>query len=305
MTACFVSAPCAGVVQQGIFVRRQQRSPPRRLRPRPVAPCCSAPSRRPDPPAVKSSFYKNPSKAIEKGGGFYIPGLRGPRLRYFVGAAVLALIAANLRASALPLAAQPRSLLVSTAIGVAGALAVIATAVQDSSAEAAEEAAAIAAARTANPETSRSVASALRESAPSAALRAAAVDELAWVADVVRDMLGCGVWVFRGGESELLCVLADGVVPGGSHGDAGAVVDRVAKEGRAFYADDSQTLPEGIGFPFLSASEETLPAWSVFVVPLPGDKGVMAIARPKAAAIPPADRRWVETLAERLGEVLG
>lgn len=46
-------------------------------------------------PQVKSSFYKRPSRAIEKGGGFYIPGLRGPRLRIGVGFLVLALLAAN------------------------------------------------------------------------------------------------------------------------------------------------------------------------------------------------------------------
>eukprot|EP00171_Calliarthron_tuberculosum_P015055 IDg15055t1 len=47
------------------------------------------------PPAVKSSFYKNPSKAIEKGGGFYIPGLRGPRLRVFVATVALSLLSIN------------------------------------------------------------------------------------------------------------------------------------------------------------------------------------------------------------------
>lgn len=50
-------------------------------------------------PAVKSSFYKNPSKAIEKGGGFYIPGLRGPRLRVFVASVGLTLLTVNHLAS--------------------------------------------------------------------------------------------------------------------------------------------------------------------------------------------------------------
>ena len=48
-----------------------------------------------EPPKVKSSFYKNPSKAIEKGGGFYFPGLRGPRLRIFIAVVAFGLLSIN------------------------------------------------------------------------------------------------------------------------------------------------------------------------------------------------------------------
>lgn len=262
---------------------------------------------------MKSSFYKNPSKAIEKGGGFYIPGLRGPRLRYFVGSAILALLALNLNGSPVPFASQPRSLLVSSAISVIGALAVIATAIQDSAAEAAEEAAAIAAARISSPQQRSSGERAMTTSEDSSsqgdALSNAGEDELLWVSAVVRDMLGCGVWVFRRDDADaMVCVLAEGdVLDVGIDGDQmipGPVVERVAEEGRAIYVDDSLSLPDGIDFPFLRTVSDSPATWSVYVVPLPDDSGIMAAARPKAATITVADRRWIETLAERVGPVL-
>ena len=52
-----------------------------------------------DPPPVKLAFYKNPSKPIEKGGGFYIPRLHGPRTRLFVSAVTATLLTLNFIAS--------------------------------------------------------------------------------------------------------------------------------------------------------------------------------------------------------------
>lgn len=43
----------------------------------------------------RRGFYMRPSAAIEKGGGFFIPGLEGERLRVFVSLAVLGLLALN------------------------------------------------------------------------------------------------------------------------------------------------------------------------------------------------------------------
>lgn len=42
------------------------------------------------PPKVKSSYYKRPAAALERGGGFYVPGLEGNRLR-LAAACVLSL----------------------------------------------------------------------------------------------------------------------------------------------------------------------------------------------------------------------
>mmetsp|Transcript_19038 Transcript_19038/g.40327 ORF Transcript_19038/g.40327 Transcript_19038/m.40327 type:complete len:347 (-) Transcript_19038:747-1787(-) len=44
---------------------------------------------------VKSSYYKRPAAALERGGGFYIPGLEGYRLRLLVGSVLSAALVAN------------------------------------------------------------------------------------------------------------------------------------------------------------------------------------------------------------------
>ena len=43
----------------------------------------------------RNSFYVRPSKAIERGGGFYVPGLEGYRLRLFISLLIMFLMAAN------------------------------------------------------------------------------------------------------------------------------------------------------------------------------------------------------------------
>lgn len=59
-------------------------------RPRPTSGSVSA-----DGKAQKASFYKRPSKAIEMGGGFFIPGLEGYRLRLATALLVFALLVLN------------------------------------------------------------------------------------------------------------------------------------------------------------------------------------------------------------------
>lgn len=48
-----------------------------------------------DGKAQKASFYKRPSKAIEMGGGFFIPGLEGYKLRLATAVVVLVLLGLN------------------------------------------------------------------------------------------------------------------------------------------------------------------------------------------------------------------
>lgn len=43
----------------------------------------------------RKGFYVRPSKAVELGGGFYVPGLEGPRLRIALSAFALAMLAVN------------------------------------------------------------------------------------------------------------------------------------------------------------------------------------------------------------------
>lgn len=68
--------------------------------------CIALPSTKEDDPDLKSlgkpgmkGFYVRPSRAIEKGGGFFVPGLEGERIRIVSGIALLALYAVNLLGS--------------------------------------------------------------------------------------------------------------------------------------------------------------------------------------------------------------
>ena len=51
----------------------------------------------PKQPAQKNmgSYYRRPSAALERGGGFFVPGLEGYKLRAVMGILVLVLFAAN------------------------------------------------------------------------------------------------------------------------------------------------------------------------------------------------------------------
>lgn len=242
----------------------------------------------------KPVFYKNPSKAIEKGGGFYIPGLRGARLRYAVAATLGAGIAANLHASPTDVADQPRSLLVSAALGVGAAAAVFATAVRDDVGEADERRASAAKARDGRGVDVEAAVGGRGEAARAAAAAAAATDtataDMAWVGDVVRDMCGCETWVFAGGRE---CVFSSEEVIVGGAASAGAVVERVWEERRVLYVADGGELPDGIGFDFLEASGD---GWAVVAVPVHG--AVVAMA--KKGGIGLGERRWLEAVAGRV-----
>lgn len=88
-------------------------------RPRPRSGGVSA-----DGKAQKSSFYKRPSKAIEMGGGFFIPGLEGYKLRLATALLVLLLLALNRYPGYAPAASQ----LTSEAIGAGAAVILLAQA---------------------------------------------------------------------------------------------------------------------------------------------------------------------------------
>lgn len=77
-----------------------------------------------DGKAQKSSFYKRPSKAIEMGGGFFIPGLEGYKLRLATALLVLLLLALNRYPGYTPAASQ----LTSEAIGAGAAVILLAQA---------------------------------------------------------------------------------------------------------------------------------------------------------------------------------
>jgi len=63
-------------------------------------------------------YYRRPSRAIEKGGGFFVPGLEGERIRVLAAAALLLMVASN----RVGVQVAPPSLVTSELIGIATAV---------------------------------------------------------------------------------------------------------------------------------------------------------------------------------------
>lgn len=264
-----------------------------RRRPRRVVPAAATPP--PAAPKVKSSYYKNPSKAIEKGGGFFIPGLQGPRLRVFVGVVTGALLGVN-HAALSPDAGYTASLAVSEFIATAAAGAVLLTAAVDIAAESAPLAASIAAPS----EAVDSGAEKLLVSPVDALQLEALADDLEWVSAVSADLVQVTSFVLFSGARQ---VFSRGVARAT---EPGAAVERVGQEGRALYVDDSSALPPEIDFPFLGAG-----VWSVFMVPavLAGvdaaESHVAVFATEKRDGVTDPtfsaqDRTWLSQVVKRL-----
>lgn len=91
------------------------------------------------PPPISGSFYRRPAKALERGGGFYVPGLEGDRLRIAVASLASVAIVANHLTSTQPVAAPQQT---SEAIGAFFAVyTLVQAAVERAAASAADRAA--------------------------------------------------------------------------------------------------------------------------------------------------------------------
>lgn len=88
------------------------------------------------PPKVKSSYYKRPSAALERGGGFYVPGLEGLRLRIAVASVLTVGLVLNRVLSPTGGGAPASSQLVSESLGAIGIAFVFAQSAIQSSLEA-------------------------------------------------------------------------------------------------------------------------------------------------------------------------
>jgi hypothetical protein len=271
---------------------------------------CKASEGKHPEPAVKSSYYKNPSRAIERGGGFYIPGLRGPRLRFFVGGAVLLSLTLNASSGLISrsifqgtsgaLAAYATS----SALAILGAVYVLVTAFRDIS---------VGSPKGPQPRSQElpEVSGSSENVAPEYEPKQDGYSlhpNVHWVVDVVSDMMRgeAEVWIFRG-QTTPLCIFAKNhpVDPRiRQEFTAGPVVERVGTDTRVLYVDDSSTLPSGVGFPFLGDDG----IWSVFLVPLVRARCVFAVAVPKltttSISLTLEDRRWIEALADKVEEAL-
>lgn len=271
-----------------------------RLLPNRLVPAASAPAHRlprkatvfaasGKPPAVKSSFYKNPSKAIEKGGGFFIPGLRGPRLRVFVSAVAVSLLTVNHFASFQTADAQPVSFAVSEVLSLIAAASVAVSAYVDLSGSAESD-------------SPSAVSDAKTPIAPQVASKvetvsdAALTELLSWTGRVAKDLTPVEHFTVFDGEG---LVFSDSPV---SDKRPGKAVMRVAKEDKSIFIADSSALPAGIDFPFLGNQEDGQSTCFLFLVPLLSGRVVVAFSGPSASAkgLSAGDRAWLRQCASRL-----
>mmetsp|Transcript_432 Transcript_432/g.780 ORF Transcript_432/g.780 Transcript_432/m.780 type:complete len:321 (-) Transcript_432:515-1477(-) len=241
-----------------------------------------------DPNKVSASFYKRPSKAIERGGGFYVPGLRGYRLRIAVGALIGVLSLANLVACADSLSPI---FLVSQFNACFGACALLYWGFQRRREEKSEYEGSPS---LSIPKVSLGLVSSGsgRTHPEDFELSVGLLEDLAWLTAVVTDLTAVSsVVLFR--EGQLLFSSGPAVIA--QEREEGPVVSRVAAEGKPLYVDDISTLPEGIEVPFLEGK-----IWSVFLYPLGTDKAVLVFAAPSVGSISSRDREWIQHIVGKL-----
>lgn len=233
--------------------------------------CCA----KPPPGNVKPIFYKNPSKAIQKGGGFFIPGLRGPRLRFFVVFIATSLLTINHLNSSV---ASP-TLANSETLAALSISAVFSSALFDVFKSYRDLRNIVSPRSDPAPDTASDPS--LLDASPSSRRS----DQNSWAITVCKDLTPVThIAHFRNGVLQL----ATDNVPAASL--PGEAVHRVATENRPLYITDTSTLPPQVSFPFLTEG-----IWSVFLVPN-GDK-VSVFAKSAQNGLSVEDRRWLLAFA--------
>lgn len=252
-----------------VFVGANRSTICRTLKSRPVAQA--------QPPKTKPVFYRNPSKAIEKGGGFYIPGLRGPRLRFFVASVAGSLLTINHLAST----ATIPSLLNSERIAAVGILAVLVTAFNDSLRSEDDAGPKI------SSDTETMSVTGLVEEAIVSEEQLSTSEASTWAMAVCTDLTAVThIAQFRNGflQSKTMNVTA-----GSAPGEA---VNRVLEEARSLYISDTSTLPSNVTFPFLQDG-----VWSVYLVPKGVD--VVVFAKQGKEGLSIDSRRWLDVFVDQ------
>lgn len=243
------------------------------------------------PPPVKSSFYKNPSKAIEKGGGFYIPGLRGPRIRVFVATVALSLLSLNHVAFLQSSTSSPLSFTISEILALSAIAFIGASAVLDIKAEE-EEIKSI-------DDISLDKSVALRTVAQDVLELENTVEEaMTWTAQVSMQMTGLdGFCIFQ--DDNL--IFASGSID--QTQGRGPAVARVATEKKSLFIDDTKKLPPEISFPFLQ--NQGGDAWRVYMVPIMDGHAVVVFSgnidiSQGSSKIGLRNRAWLSGCASRI-----
>lgn len=256
-----------------------------------------------EPPKTKSSFYKNPSKAIEKGGGFYFPGLRGPRLRLFVTVVGVSLLTINHLASLRSPATIPSSFTISEFGALLALLCLFSSAYLDitkaNEVESGNQVTDI------DPQvlSLQSSDTSIKKTVSNLEynerdISSSNIEQVfAWVAQVAIRMTEVeSVYIFRDGSLEF----SSGSISNTK--ECGQVVARVARENKSLYIDDSSRLPPNIDVPFLDPG---ISRWSLFLVPIASGKFVTVFSAPLDSESKPKlssarEREWLKQCTRRI-----
>ena len=122
--------------------------------------------------------------------------------------------------------------------------------------------------------------------------------EMEWVAAVIRDLTRASTVVICQGGSILFG--AGQVFSDEGKKDCGAVVERVMKENKALYVEDTATLPKEVGIPFLGGR-----AHSVFLQPMLHGTAVLVTAASRQRdddepTLTRSDRAWISQMARNV-----
>ncbi|BAM79343.1 hypothetical protein CYME_CME124C [Cyanidioschyzon merolae strain 10D] len=262
------------------------------------------------------AWYSRPSAAVERGGGFYVPGLDGPQLRFLLGLTCLFLLALNHFVSAdgvdWDVLGQWSALRTSELLATAAAVSLVSVARLEASATRQRESAAET--RTELPFATDDFAKG--DTAPAPISDATGLNFLVRaLANLLEIRVPIVIVLVNGANGEIrllhasrdvaLAVRAEAAVTGAStrvH-DYGEIVARVLEAQRGICIANLEELPPEVCFPFL---EPGRPGGAI-VEPLRGSSGspvqrlgsgdwLLVIATPIPAALTNTDYRWVRAL---------
>lgn len=228
-----------------------------------------------EPPA-KPGYYKNPSRAIEKGGGFYIPGLRGPRLRFLVPVVAVVFLAANHASGGTSTDALSRTEL----LDVIAAMGLLGTALQDVLSDGKNE--------SSKSTGENPMAGVTREEVVTDPPSNSRQDSGEWASDIVQD-LEPNVEIAHFRKANMLFRTENVMDATG-----GPAVERVMREQKGVYIARLSSLPEEVSIPFLRNGD-----WSVFMVPTSDEDVVVFASRDELGR---DSRRWLEALSTQISK---
>ncbi|KAA8494103.1 hypothetical protein FVE85_4078 [Porphyridium purpureum] len=255
------------------------------------------------------ALYKRPSIAIEKGGGFYIPGLEGPRLRIFIGTVAGLLLTWN-HSSGPGLNASWHTLL-SESVAALAALSLLSIAFKQMNAPAVPSAQSsnaqnVSAGATPVADTDAN-SSGFDEGGIPLNIQPMSRDSTGtieqWLVESVVDLtiMDCCAIVKEQADQAATVSGNVGRIRSLSAGeDLGEVIRRVKAEGQSLYLDNLSTLPPGVDIPFV-----VNPECSAFVVPVgKGDDRLLVALGPVTAStdatLSRREREWIETVTQEI-----